>query len=114
MPLKPKPKAKQSKPPPANNHKCQGSNADEQPIKQPHHSTNQKAAKPDNTEKEESDEYDEYEGDPAPWAEVEEKVISKGKVKGPALGRGGNQGQRNQAQGKSPGILAFFFCCLIY
>jgi len=103
MPPKAKPKPKKIEPPPTDSRKQGASNADEQPVKRPRRGTNQKAPEPDNTEKEEGDENeDEDEGDSAPWAEVEEKALSKGKVKGPVRGRGGNQGQGNQAQAKKP------------
>ena len=116
MPPKPKPKPKKAEPPPTatDNRKCQASDAAEQPVKRPHRGTNQKNSKPEEEEEEEEeDDKDEDEGDPAPWAEVEEKAISKGKVKGPAQGRG-NQRQAKQAPGKKPRYIFFFFPHLIY
>jgi hypothetical protein len=87
MPPKGKPKAKKIEPPPTDTRKRGASNADEQPVpvKRPRRGTNQKVAEPDDAEKEEGDTNDD-EGDSAPWAEVEEKAISKGKVKGPVRG----------------------------
>ena len=35
-----------------------------------------------------------------PWPEVEDRAISKGKMKGPARGQGGNRGQGNKGKGK--------------
>ena len=118
MPPKPKPQGKNPQPPPGDNRKCQVSNADEQPINWPHRGTNQRDAKPDTANEEEDGEDSDEEGeeDPAPWAEVEdsEQAISKGKVKGPAQGRGGSRGQGGNwgqgvaVRGKKPRYLHNF------
>ena len=85
-----KPKAKKTEPPPsADNCKHQASNAAKQPIKQPCQGINQKDHKPENAEEEEEEEEgddNDNKGDSAPWAEVEEKAILKGKVRGPVRG----------------------------
>jgi hypothetical protein len=107
MPLKGQPRGKKSQAPPADSHKRQASNADEQPVKRPCWGTNQKAeAKPAKANKDEDKDEDEDEGegedknmdedegeeDLAPWADVEEQAVGQ-------LQKGKSRGQREDEGG---------------
>jgi len=78
-------------------------------VKRPHQGTNQDRdtdAKNNDDDSNQDDEgsQEDNENDAdnnlGPWPEVEDHAISKGKMKGPVRGEGGNQGQRNKGKGK--------------